>query len=85
MQPAPEIEQDEEDFSDHRVGALQLHLNDDSCVFLVRCFMLSVNVTLSCRLQARSLAPALCRLWLCRTQGVTETGIGTAVVNDYSS
>lgn len=48
VQPAPEIEQDEEDFSDHQVGAQQLHLNDDSCVFLVRCVMLSV--TLSCRL-----------------------------------
>lgn len=85
MQPAPEIEQDEEDFSDHQVGALQLHLNNVRYVFLVRRVMLSVNVTLSCRLQARSLAPALYRLWVCRTQGVTETCSDMAVVNDCSS
>ena len=45
VHPAPEIEQDEEDLSDHQVGGL-FHLKTDSSVSFVRGFHLSVHVAL---------------------------------------
>lgn len=49
MQPAPEIEQDEEDLSDQQVRGL-FHMKADSLVSFVKSFKLSVSVALSCRL-----------------------------------